>query len=273
LFHGHIPCIADARQRLLAPGAALIPQRDTIYAAIVCAPDRYGQLVSPWTDGPAGVAMEAGRRLVVNASRKARMEPAQLLVPAQPWAVLDYTMIRDADVEGQLAWTLESAGTGHGLLVWFDTELADGFGFSNAPGDTELLYGQAFFPWADSVDLAPGDAVTVSFDARLVGDNYVWCWNTCVRERGDASRPKADFKQSTFFSIPLTPASLRRQADGYVPALNEDGEVELLVLDLMRGDMTVGDIARQVQEQFPGRFTRWQDALTLVGALSRRFSR
>ena len=35
---------------------------------------------------------------------------------------------------GTLNWTIERAGIGHGLLVWFDTELTDEVGFSNAPG-------------------------------------------------------------------------------------------------------------------------------------------
>jgi protein arginine N-methyltransferase 1 len=272
LFHGHIPCIADARERLLAPGAAVIPRRDILCAAVVSAPDRYRELVSPWTDGPAGVPMEAGRRLVVNSARKAQMAADQLLVPAGQWAVLDYTTIRDPDVRGELSWTVGREGTGHGLLVWFDTELAEGIGFSNAPGGPELIYGQTFFPWTEPVKLAPGDLVTVRFDVRLVGENYVWRWNTRVREGGDAEPLKADFRQSTFYSVPLSPASLSKQGDGHVPELNAEGEARLFVLDLMRGEATVGEIARRVRERYPDRFPRWQDALTMVGELSRRFS-
>src|SRR5437867_2580258 len=33
-FQQHIPSIADARRRFLAPGGALIPQRDTAWAAV-----------------------------------------------------------------------------------------------------------------------------------------------------------------------------------------------------------------------------------------------
>ena len=48
LFQKHIPTIADARRRLLTPGAVLIPQSDTIWAAVVEASEQYSRLVAPW---------------------------------------------------------------------------------------------------------------------------------------------------------------------------------------------------------------------------------
>jgi protein arginine N-methyltransferase 1 len=38
-------------------------------------------------------------------------------------------------VAGELTWTAERPVTAHGLVVWFDTELAEGIGFSNAPAN------------------------------------------------------------------------------------------------------------------------------------------
>ena len=47
LFERHIPSIVDSRRRFGA-GGTLIPQRDTLWAAIVEAPKPYGELVDPW---------------------------------------------------------------------------------------------------------------------------------------------------------------------------------------------------------------------------------
>ncbi len=54
LFQRHIPAIVDARRRFLAPGGALIPRTDTMWAAIVKAPEQYSELVDPWDNNPLG---------------------------------------------------------------------------------------------------------------------------------------------------------------------------------------------------------------------------
>ena len=43
LFEHHLSSIIDARQRLLAPGGVLIPQSDTLWAAVVQAPELYSR--------------------------------------------------------------------------------------------------------------------------------------------------------------------------------------------------------------------------------------
>ncbi|MGH9841780.1 MAG: 50S ribosomal protein L11 methyltransferase, partial [Blastocatellia bacterium] len=48
LYNGHLKTLADARQRLLSPGGILIPQRDTLWAAVVAAPELYEPYAGPW---------------------------------------------------------------------------------------------------------------------------------------------------------------------------------------------------------------------------------
>jgi hypothetical protein len=40
----------------------------------------------------------------------------------------------------------------------------------------------------------------------------------------------------------------------------------------MNGQLSLGDIAHRVANDFPGRFKSWQDALTRVGELSLKYS-
>src|SRR5215217_7412354 len=47
-FQQHIPSIIDARKRLLARESVLIPRRDTLWAAVVEAPEQYDELMGPW---------------------------------------------------------------------------------------------------------------------------------------------------------------------------------------------------------------------------------
>src|SRR5215469_2775952 len=79
LFERHIPAIVDARRRFLAPGGTLIPRKDTLWAAIVEAPQPYSELVDPWDDNPFGQDLSMARRLAVNNVQRVRVSPSQLL--------------------------------------------------------------------------------------------------------------------------------------------------------------------------------------------------
>jgi protein arginine N-methyltransferase 1 len=174
-------------------------------------------------------------------------------------------------VAGELVWTAERAGTAHGLLVWFDAELADGIGFSNAPGQPELIYGQAFFPLQEPVTLVPGDVVTVQLRADLVDDDYVWRWGTRVTPQGDSGRVKANFKQSTFYGAPLSLDKLKRREAGFVPQPLEAAEIDRFVLSMFDGRTSLGEIATGLLARYPERFARQRDALTHAADLAERY--
>jgi len=273
LFQQHIPSIVDARKRLLAPGGIMIPQRDTLWAAVVEVPHLYNRIVSAWDDSEYGFDMKAARQIVTNIWSKGWVAPAQLLTTPQSWATLDYTTIESPDISAEINWDVARSGTAHGLSVWFDATLAEGISFSNAPGMPELIYSIAFFPWTEAVLLRVGDKVSVTLQANLVGEDYVWRWNTCVLEGDNPEKVKAKFQQSTFFGMPLSPAQLRKTAANYVPTLNEDGEIDRLILELMSSGMPLGDIANRVKEKFPSCFRNSPDALTRVGDISKKYSK
>ena len=64
--------------------------------------------------------------------------------------------------------TANRPGTVDGLAICFDAELADGIGFTNSPGQPELLYGQTFFPLEQSATLDDGDCIDVAFRGDLI---------------------------------------------------------------------------------------------------------
>lgn len=273
LFQHHIPAIVDARQRLLAPGGQLIPQQDTIWTALVEAPDLYKSYAEPWTRNEYGLDMRAGQQFVVNTWRKVHLKPEQLLVTPQLWMSLDYATVENPDVAGALTWTMDRVGTAHGLAVWFDTLLSEDIGFSNAPGQPELIYGQAFFPLQEPVILSAGDRIEIKLQANLVGDDYTWRWDTHIADPKNPGRPKANFKQSTFYGAPLSPTQLRKKSAHYIPTLKEEGQLDRLILNLMDSNISLDEIADQLLARFPDRYADWQDALAYVGNLSQKYSR
>ena len=272
LFGSHLPSLADACERFLAEGGVMIPRRDTLWASVVESAEAVHDLLGAWTDGTHDLTFDAARRHATNTWTRFRINPENLLATPQRWAEIDYAHALPANRKGSTDFRIERRGTGHGLVLWFDTELADGIGYSNAPGQPKLIYGMAFFPWPRAVTLDEGDSVSVTLRADMVGEDYVWSWNSRVTVAAK-DELKAEFRQSSFMGKPLSPESLRRAADSFRPALSQDGEIDRLVLERMNGERSLGEIARELAERFPESFRTAREALTRAGELSERYSR
>ncbi len=271
LFQTHVVAIADARRRFLAPDGALIPRRDTLWLSCVEAADLHRSLTTPWRDNDYGVDMKAARDMVANQWRRVSLEPQQMMSEPQSVGTIDYSTVDDPDFGAAITARATRAGAAHGLCVWFDTTLAPGVEFSNSPAAPNLIYGSAFFPWPQAVDLEAGDTIRIDLAARLAGGDYVWTWETAIS--GPCAGSGTHFKQSTFLGNPLSLATLHRRSADHVPRLNDEGRVDRFVLKLMEEEIALGDIAGRLASEFPTRFTRWPDALARVGELSIRYSR
>jgi protein arginine N-methyltransferase 1 len=272
LHQNSVRAILDARRRLLVSGGKLIPQRDWLMVAPVDAPNLYEKHAQPWEAPIHGLDMGSARRFVTNTWHYGRPAPEQLLVAPKRWAELDYRSLDGPDVQGDASWTAIRPGTAHGLSIWFDSELVPGVTYSNAPDQPELVYGSAFFPFNGPVAVDTGDRIEVSLRADLVADDYTWSWNTRVGSSDTSGSIKADFKQSSFYSSPILKSRLHKRAADHRPVLTEDGEIALLILQLMSKNCPLEQIARATCEHFPGRFPDWIAALRHVGAFSVEYS-
>ena len=273
LFQHHISSISDARHRLLAPHGIQIPQQDTIWVTLISDPEYYQtKYQSPWEDAPYGCILSANRPFVTNTWQKRRIQPDQLFVTPQIWTTLDYTTATAPNVKSTLNWTIDRSGTIHGIGGWFDANLFAGIGFSNAPGKPECIYSNAFFPLSHPVDLMAGDRVAVTLHANLVGDNYIWSWQTQVTAGGDSPHLKANFQQSSFFGVPRSPQTLHKISDNYLPTLNESAKIDAMAIDLLLAGKSLGEIAQALSQQFPDRFSSAKKALNYTIALAQKYS-
>jgi protein arginine N-methyltransferase 1 len=255
----------------LASGGTLIPRRDTLWASVAEAPEHYAKIISPWEGNGWDVDLSPARNMVINTWIKARVRPEQLLTEPVCWAELDYYQVEETDVQANMEWTVVRAGTAYGLSVWFDSELIEDITLSNQPGDSELIYGQGFFPLSRPVEVAVGDRIETMLAANLVGEDYVWRWHTRIFD-GESKDVKADFKQSTFFGAPFSAERLRKRAANFVPTLSNEGQVHALIFRLIDGGTALEDIAKRVSERFPSEFADIEKALDKVGEISQRFS-
>jgi protein arginine N-methyltransferase 1 len=271
-FFGHaIAVIEDARQRLLAPGGRLIPQSDTLKVALIEASDFYSRLVSPWSQSNLRLDLSPSRSLVLNGSYTSLFSADQLLTNPQTWAVLDYSIGATSCAAADLNFSVRRAGTAHGVCLWFETELIDGIGYSSGPGSHKTVYGQVFLPWLEAVSVQQGQEVSMTVHADLVGDEYVWRWETKIPS--NSQNLNRHFQQSTFQGANFTPESLRRRAADFVPSLSETGQADLWLLKAIDGKTSLQQMAEAAARRFPSTFPRWEDALHRAAQLAAQFSR
>lgn len=275
-FGLHIPSIIDARQRHLAPGGVLIPKRDTVWVALVEARDVYEDLIKPWNH-PYGLAMEEAKEIVLNSWIEDPIDTfgsGNLLTKAQIWAVLDYSTIDNSNIShASMVQKVTRDGTAHGLLLWFDAEIADGITIFNGPqsGKVAEVYGRGFFPLLEPVTLAKGDTITLDIRADLVGSQYNWNWHTRIHSGDDPVAIKADFGQSTDFDRVKIDERISEHFSESRPSLGQEGEIDLFALGRMNGRITLAEIAQQTRQRFPNRFMDYGEALVYVYNLSRNY--
>jgi protein arginine N-methyltransferase 1 len=273
----HIPSIIDARQRHLAPGGTLIPKRDTVWASLVEARGVYNGLIGPW-DYPYGLDMEKVKQIVLNEwseENTGTFRKSNLLMEPRIWTELDYASIEKPDVgPSDLIQRSTRDGTAHGILLWFDAEIAEGVSIFNGPGAEEVaeVYGCGFFPLLEPVPIEKGDTIILSIRADLVEDQYLWRWHTRIHSRDDPGSVKADFEQSTSDSSFNIEPIMERASD-LQPSIGEEGEIDIFILGMMNGRTTLEKIAQQVQKRFPARFKAPQEALLYVYDVSQQYSR
>ena len=269
LYDGQLPSVADARKRLLREGGVLLPATDTLYGALVSAPELYDRHLGIWSQRPYGIDHAPGRRLVAGKRWTTWIDPEQLLTEPQSWGVLDYRVLEDPSASAELAWSANRDCLAHGLCLWFERMLLDGVGFTTAPGQPMGVYRHTFLPFETPLELAEGDEVRVRLRAAYVADDYVWRWGVRAT-RGD--QVKADFDQSTFESHLLSSSRLKRGAVSYVPKLRSGGEALRTALELMDGRLSLAEIAAELAARFPTRFEGSDAALELVAELSQQLS-
>ena len=271
LHSKHIPAILDARKRLLKPGGVLIPRRDTLNVCVVEAPELYKQFSDPWEFDTYHLNLNHARELSINTWSSGRVKAEQMLTPPQTWSALDYFRVESPDVRGYVSQRFLRTGVAHGLVVWFDAELAEGIGFSNAPDCQEHaeVYGSAFFPFLQPVEVSEHDQVHLELRAVLVNDAYTWSWNTHITS--GEGQTKANFQQSTFFGTIFSPEALRKRGPGYRPTLNSRGLLEQFIQQHMDGEHSLEAIGQKILERFPDQFSSLQEAIERAGESSQNY--
>jgi len=270
LFRRHIATIIDARKRFLRPNGVLIPARDTLWAALVSLPDWYKSHIEAIANGPCGLDLSSWRSALVNSVRRVKVNVESLVTNASCWAEIDYATVSDPNISATLDWVMRESATAHGIALWFDAELDERNKFSNHPGGPVDLYGRLVLPLSNPIQFGPGDRVQVSLQAKLIGEDYAWQWETRVMRTEVERQHQPVMRQSTFYADALLLGHFDRTSS-IVPALNEDGNIARLLLSALDGGWTLEMMARRLNELHPARFPDRESARRNVQDFIQRF--
>jgi len=262
-----------ARERLLAPGGKILPDTDTLWLAVASAPEAFERTHRAWQDDHYGLDLRSALRLVDNTVIEHRASEEDLLCTPTQWARVHYPTLTDLRLRGRGTCKVTKRGTAHGIVAWFDTELARSIGYSNAPGSANAVYGQMLFPWPNAVTLEPGDEVSYDLRADPVSSDVLWTWATEIRRPVAPHCVLLRSRQSTFAALPMSAESLRMREASFTPSLSGQGALVLSVLEWMKLGRPVREIAGVVLANHPESFRSLDDAHGFVGQLSARYSK
>jgi protein arginine N-methyltransferase 1 len=271
LYQHHIATLADARARLLAPGGTLLPMRDTLHIALAHWPMNHRGTTSPWLRNKFGLDLSAGHSYAANLGTKAYLKPRNLRSAPSVLAVIDYRSITEPNLDVPVRLEATSSGPVHGLLVWFDAEIAEGLGYSNAPGQPELVYGQLFLPLAGSPRMAEGERIEARVRANLIDDEYYWTWDWQIHDA--AGQPRGTpMRQSTFLSQLHAPKALANASNQHVPQLGAQLLLDRDCLALVGEGRTLDAIATILQQRHPKHLPTYKAALDHAAKCLGRYS-
>lgn len=266
LFQNHLPTIIDARERFLVPGGRLIPLRDDLWVGLVSCPDKYDRDYDvPWLKNDLGLDMSEARGQLMNDWHKVSLGAEHLIGMPQHLMTLDYGTILDAHLRKTVQWSVDQPTIASGLAVWFEATLLDAIGYSNRPGQPELIYGQAFFPLEQATMLEPGDQVRVLISGDPVEDRHIWRWDTTIVGRRGEKKQK--FTQSTLWNYLADIETVRRRRPNHVPAPGRGADAALALLAQVDGSRTLSDIASNLATRFPEQFRDQMHALDFAAEL------
>ena len=246
-----LAAMIDVRRRLLRSGGVTIPRADLVFVAPSRVPAAIHRDVHG-AYGREGIVTTPIERVVEDTPYRCTIEPTDLIAAGRPWTRIDYAALDSTDVEGGAEWILHDRANINGLAMWFETELADGIGFSSAPGAATRVYSQVYLPLRTSIVVVPGDRLRVALSMRLVLDDYVWAWRVFLAPADDGQEREL-LSQNSIADMIIDPADLHRRAQ-IRPQRGPAGGALLSLLAHMDGRASSVALAEALQREFPQLF-------------------
>ncbi len=264
LVNDQIASVADARTRLLRPGARLQNMRDILFAAPTEGPRRFRTELHDAADDSHGIDRSpvfARSRTIAGSGDLAN---ELLLAAGAEWFRIEWATVVDADASGELVWEAARDGAMDGLCVWFDAEMAGGARILNAPDQPGTAYGRTFLPFYEPLAVLKGDRIEGKIRFKSMHGEYVTMWEARVVPPAGSGRAPVRAQRSSLDALAISPARLAELSLDHRPA--ESSTLRLLgtICELTDGERSVQEIAQILMTRHPGLFADLQEASRVV---------
>ena len=176
---GILSWVADARKRLLKPGARIVPSALSMVVAATESPHDYAEIArirrplyefdfTPLAD------------LASHTMLWTDFSPVSLITQPATVVDIDLETTEDVDIEGTVTLQARRDAVVHGLGCWFVAEIAPGISISNEPPTKAPSWNQGFLPLPEPVSVSKGDRLPV--EIRSDGNGAKWGWSLGVEE-------------------------------------------------------------------------------------------
>jgi predicted RNA methylase len=254
--------LIDARTRLLRPGGTIVAASDTLYAAPCAAPDVWRREVAAGL-GRNEVRLDPIVPQIYDTPFRCRIESEALRAAPARWLELDYLSVRDTDHVGSAAWTFASDEAVDGVALWFDSDLGRGERLSAAPSARSIVYRQLYLPFRKSIRVRRGASLRTEISVRLIGVNYLWKWETFVRQPGEIADTLAT-SQTSLAELVVHPAAMPRTGPEATPKFGAAARALAFLIEQADGTRTVAEISTAIAHTFPAEFSNLDAASSFV---------
>lgn len=257
--------IVDARTRFLKSGGRFIPNNILLKIAPVECPQIY-QSLHLWetlNDRLYGIDWSYTTQLVMNCPHYAENYPKSLL--AKESQIKEIELSTDVHFPYDFSTKLEiqTSGTIHGLLGWWDCWFTPTQFFSNSPNAPTNTWGQMFFPFLYPVAVQKGEIIQIGISAiesklsqRI---HYKWMLETSSVAQ----------EQNTFQGTPFLPENASDIVHEATPVLTTDGKIIQFILSQINGKTEWREIAERLVAKFPEHCVDIDKALQKIGEISK----
>ncbi len=173
LDEGIVAWTFDARQRLLRPGAVLLPERLRVWVAAAESFDEHA-VVADWQAADLPYDYASAHRRAAQTLWFADLTPRNLLGQPDLAADVDLMTAPNETITSAGHLQVDRDGTMHALACWFDSLLCAGVTVDNSPPRTDSSWSHGFLPLAEPIAVAAGDQLTWELSVSADGEQWSW---------------------------------------------------------------------------------------------------
>ncbi len=166
---GMVESLFDAKERLLAPGGRVIPERVKLKVALVEEKEIYAECIDCW-GSVAGIDYSILRGEAVKACYVTSLKNGDLVSEPKIFFTVDFGGEKEISLEGNETFSACRSGSVNGIGLWFDASLCPNVALSSGPW-ARTHWKQCFAPLSEPISVMSGDKVSVDMQMRLRTSN------------------------------------------------------------------------------------------------------